>query len=287
VIHEGLSWLEGSADGKAWLDALPGVIESCAARWGLVLGPPYTYALESVAFPADRADGARVVLKVRFMGRENVREADALQAWDGKGAVRLLDHDPGSDALLLERAEPGHHLSRLEPDAALDVMIGLLPRLWIPAGPPFRPLAEEARDLSEELREAWERTGRTVDRRLVEAALEAFDELSATQGPQVLVNQDLHADNVVAAEREPWLVIDPKPLSGEREFGVAALIRGSELGHSPQAVCHRLDRLSAELGLDRDRALRWALAHTLSWGFGDDEPLTEHVESATWLLDAR
>jgi streptomycin 6-kinase len=41
----------------------------------------------------------------------------------------------------------------------------------------------------------------------------------------VLLHQDLHADNVLAAQREPWLTIDPKPLSGEREFGVTALVR--------------------------------------------------------------
>jgi streptomycin 6-kinase len=41
----------------------------------------------------------------------------------------------------------------------------------------------------------------------------------------VLVNQDLHADNILRAEREPWLAIDPKPLLGEREFGLAPVIR--------------------------------------------------------------
>lgn len=48
---------------------------------------------------------------------------------------------------------------------------------------------------------------------------------------QVLLHQDLHADNVLRAGREPWLVIDPKPLTGEREFGVAPIVRSFELGH--------------------------------------------------------
>ena len=52
----------------------------------------------------------------------------------------------------------------------------------------------------------------------------------------MLVNQDLHADNILSATREPWLVIDPKPLAGEREFGVAAIVRGGELGHSRAAA---------------------------------------------------
>jgi len=117
------------------------------------------------------------------------------------------------------------------------------------------------------------------------------------------VNQDLHADNVLAAAREPWLVIDPKPLAGEREFGVAGVVRGRELGHGRDAVLRRLDRVSAELDLDRERVRRWTIAHTVSWGFADkpiaghvevatcswgfaDKPIAGHVEVATWLLDA-
>jgi streptomycin 6-kinase len=80
-------------------------------------------------------------------------------------------------------------------------------------------------------------------------------------------------------------MIDPKPLAGEREFGVAALVRGRELGHSREAVLHRLDRVSAELGLDRERVRLWTMAHTVSWAF-DDAPLAGHIEAATWLLDA-
>ena len=68
-------------------------------------------------------------------------------------------------------------------------------------------------------------------------------ELRDTQGEQVLLHQDLHAENVLAAGREPWLVIDPKPLAGEREFAVAPIVRGTELGHSKRDVLHRLERL--------------------------------------------
>jgi streptomycin 6-kinase len=102
----------------------------------------------------------------------------------------------------------------------------------------------------------------------------------------VLVNQDLHAGNVLSAHREPWLVIDPKPLVGEREFGVSALIRGRELGASREALLHRLDRLTEVLGLDRDRARRWSLAQTLAWAFDQDAASATHVETAHWLMEA-
>ena len=79
-------------------------------------------------------------------------------------------------------------------------------------------------------------------------------------------------------------MIDPKPLLGEREAGIAALIRGDEFGRGPGQVRHRLRRLCDELGLDSERARRWALAQTVAWAFAGDEVLADHVECATWLL---
>jgi streptomycin 6-kinase len=100
----------------------------------------------------------------------------------------------------------------------------------------------------------------------------------------VLLHQDLHAQNVLRAEREPWLVIDPKPLAGEREFGVAPIVRSLELGHSRRHVVGRLDRLTGELGLDRERARLWSIAQTIAWSFGSR--FRQHIETARWLLEA-
>ena len=101
----------------------------------------------------------------------------------------------------------------------------------------------------------------------------------------MLLHQDLHPENVLAAEREPWLVIDPKPLVGEREFAVAPIVRARELGHSKEAVVGRLNRLTGELGLDRKRALGWNLCQTIAWGF-DGDFHARHAEIARWLLEA-
>lgn len=284
MTYEHLEVWRGDPLGDPWIDELPGIVESCVERWFLDVGDPWTNSVASLTMPAVRG-GDDVVLKIGIPDREGEFEAEALRRHGGDGAVRLLDEAPADRAMLLERCRPGTPLTALQADAALDVLIGLLPRLWIPAGAPFRSLVDEAADLLVEMRAHWERTGRTVEERVIGAAAEAFEVLGATQGEQVLVNQDLHADNVLAAEREPWLMIDPKPLIGEREFGVASIVRGRELGHSRQAVLRRLDRLSAELGLDRERVRLWSMAHTVAWGF-DDEPLVGHIEAATWLLDA-
>ena len=104
---------------------------------------------------------------------------------------------------------------------------------------------------------------------------------STQGGESVLLHQDFHALNVVAAEREPWLTIDPKPLAGEREFGIAAIVRGTELGHSRRAVLRRLDRLTSELGLDRERARGWTIVQTLAWSEGG--AMADHLEVVEWL----
>lgn len=167
------------------------------------------------------------------------------------------------------------------------MLIGLIPRLWKPVGEPFTPLADEARHWSRQLRSRWERAGRPFERDLLDAALDLMHDLGESQGEQVLLHQDLHADNVLRSQREPWLVIDPKPLVGEREFTVAPVVRAYELGHSPALVERRLDRLTSELGLDRERARGWTIAQTLAWAFEGDRVLPAHVETARWLADLR
>ena len=231
------------------------------------------------------AEGEPAVLKVQRPHREDEHEAAALELWDGEGAIRLLDHDPDEHALLLERCVPGTPVSAVGQEAALDVFVTLLPRLWKPAGAPFRTLAAEAAWWADSLEATWERFARPFERRLLDAALEALTELPRTQGEQVLLHQDLHADNVLSAQREPWLAIDPKPLSGEREFGIAPVVRSRELGHSRQDVLRRFDRLVSELGLDGERARGWTIAQTIAWAF-DREHQQGHAETARSLLEA-
>ena len=214
--------------------------------------------------------GEGAVLKVQRPHRESEHEAAALELWDGDGAVRLLARDDERHALLLERCEPGTFLSR-SPDA-VDVLIGLLPRLWKNADG-FRTLEDEAAHwLEHDLAHC----------RHADLAAGLIRELAPTQGGQVLVHQDLHGDNVLAARREPWLVIDPKPLAAEREFAVAPIVRSGELGHSRREALGRLDRLCAELGLDRERARGWTIVQTVAWS--DDASHPEHGEVVEWLL---
>lgn len=241
----------------------PLLAAAVARDWGLKLGEPYPPGAASVCvLRAELPDGTPAVLKISDPHRESEREADALERWDGDGAIRLLARDDDRHALLLERCTPGTPLSR-DADDPLGVLIELLPRLWKDATG-FRTLADEA---------AWWLEEGDISRMspgpLRDAAVALARELVPTQGELVLVHQDLHGDNVLAAEREPWLVIDPKPLAAEREFAVAPIVRSRELGHSKRDVLHRLDRLCAELGLDRERARGWTIVQTAAWLEGE------------------
>jgi len=245
-----------------------------ARDWELRLGDPYPRGAAGYVVRAELADGTPAVLKLQHSHREDEHEADALERWAGDGAVRLLRRDDERHALLLERCEPGTPLSEGAGDP-LGVLIGSLPRLWKDATG-FRTLAEEAAWWLEEgdLAHMPESPRRNE-------ATSLLRELAPTQGELVLVHQDLHADNVLAAEREPWLVIDPKPLAAEREFAVAPIVRSFELGHSRRDALLRLDRLCAELGLDRERARGWTIVQTTAWLGGEREAMRREV--LEWL----
>jgi streptomycin 6-kinase len=246
-------------------------MEELVERWQLTVRDEYPPGAAGRVFRVERADGTPAVLKVSVPHREAEQEADALERWNGNGAVRLLGRDDERHALLLERCEPGTFLSE-SPDA-LDVLTGLLPRLWTNADG-FHTLAAEAEHwIEHDLRSA----------RLGDLAAGLLRELVPSQGEQVLVHQDLHGDNVLAAQREPWLVIDPKPLAAEREFAVAPIVRSFELGHSRRDVLYRLDRLCSDLGLDRERARGWTIAQTVAWSGGSDY-VDEHMATVEWLL---
>ena len=82
------------------------------------------------------------------------------------------------------------------------------------------------------------------------------------------------------------LDIDPKPLLGERELGVAPIVRDYVLGHSRGEVLRRLEHLRSQLDLDRERALGWTVGQTVAWMF-ESTHLRTHLDTVRWLLEAR
>ncbi len=127
-------WLLDRPDGRAWADGLDETIDHLREEWGLTIGDPFEDSHVSFVLRVTQGDGGDAVLKLQWPHPDCAHEADALARWDGDGAVRLLRHDRGRHALLLERCAPGDHVSSLEPEAALGVLAALLPRLWVDPG---------------------------------------------------------------------------------------------------------------------------------------------------------
>lgn len=286
----GLAWMADAPRMQSWLATLPSVVDRAVERWSLALGAPYAGSHVSWTAPARRDDGSPVVLKVQFPHPECAHEADALRHWNGDGAVRLLDHDCHDHALLVERCLPGAHLSAsgAGSETVLGIVTDLLRRLLVPATMPFGTLIDEAAGWTATLLPRWEAAGRPFDRRLVEAAVAVLGDLaSSASGEPVLLHQDLHGDNVCAAERQPWLAIDPKPVVGDAAFAPAPIVRSHELGGGRAATLRRLDALVDGLGLDAARVAGWAFGQTVAWSIDDESggAHARHVETAGWLLE--
>jgi streptomycin 6-kinase len=207
-----------------------------------------------------RGDGTRAVLKLGIPHFEGAHEIQALRFWDGDPTVRLLEADVDLNAMLLEQCEPGTALREL-PEREQDVIVAaLLRRLWSrPAAPHvFRPLSAMTAYWAAETRAAahkWSDPG------LVQEGLRLFDELSRPSADDVLLATDVHAGNVLRAQREPWLVIDPKPFVGDRAYDATQHLLNCKgrVFTAPDATIHTF---ADRLGLDDERVRLWLLARS-------------------------
>jgi streptomycin 6-kinase len=250
-----------------WMADLPLIVEELAERWSLVVGRPFQPGgVASWVAPARNDAGDHLVLKVGWRHDEALHEADGLLVWDGDGAVRLFDALMAGEtsALLLEACEPGTSLSQVLPAAEQDAVVaGLLRRLWVdpPAGHPFRTLQSMCDWWAEEFEEKYVAASRgpQLDPGLARAGIELFRSLPATAERSVLLCTDLHPENVLAARREPWLVIDPKPYLGDPTYDPLQHMLNSDdrLVADAAGFTRRMGEL---LDLDVERLRLWVFA---------------------------
>lgn len=271
------------ADGAQWLDRLPALIEQMAERWSLSVAPAFPNLSYNWVAPVVRSDGTDAVLKLGPPSHELRCEMAALKRYDGRGAVRLLESDRESGALLMERIRPGVMLSTLADDGeATSIAAGLMRSLWrpLPDDHEFPTLARWFKSLTE-LRGKFDGETGPIPPRLFEEAETLFAELSASQGEVLLLHGDFHHYNVLTAERAPWLAIDPKGICGDRAFDTAQYLLNpwEDLLERPDAgriLARRIDQFAEELDLDRARIRGWGLANavlSVCWAIEDGDPL--------------
>ena len=261
-----------------WLNRLPDTLRKLQRLWSLTLGVPFDSELLTCAWvaPVTLADGTSAVLKLGMPHMEGEHEIQGLRFWNGDPTVRLLQADEELGAMLLERCVPGT-TPRALPEPEQDLLLaGLLRRLWRvpPAGHPFRPLSAMTQHWSEETLasiEQWPDPG------LVREGLRLFAELPRTATIEVLLATDLHAGNILRSEREPWLVIDPKPFVGDPAYDVtqhlfncAARLRMDAAG--------TIRRIADLTSVDRERVRMWTFARAAA------EPREQWTNDASMTL---
>ncbi|MBH5335872.1 hydroxyurea phosphotransferase [Streptomyces pactum] len=295
------AYYEDYAGGPEWIAALPELITEFLERWDLRPDGAPAHGHAALVLPVTGKDGTPAAVKFQQVTEETAGEAAGLRAWAGQGAVRLLDHDPASGTMLLERLDARRSLASVPDDqAALLKLAELMARLTgTPAPDGLRTLAGITDALLDEVPGLLERVADADHRRLLESCLAAVREVRGEPGDRLL-HWDLHYENVLAplpgSGRGPWLAIDPKPLAGDPGFELLPALynRWDDVlatGDTARAVRRRFDLLTEITGQERQRALRWTLARVLenaAWELRDEDPELpeEHLVIAGTLLAA-
>lgn len=260
---------------RSWLAALPGLCRRLGQEWNLQLGKPFDDGHISFVTRATRGS-SQVVLKVplpdsidlgTLPASARVSEAAALRHWAGDGAARLLEHDHTTGALLLERCVPGSTLdllSHLDQDRVAATLLARLHQRQ-PRSVDFVRLADRASFVRETLPARFERCGSPFDSRLLDTAVEMLADL-ALPTAAVLLHGDFHQHNILAADRQPWLAIDPLPMVGDPNYDAVQylLFRKGDLADPETNWGTQIRRFCALLGFDTERTKAWLFARLIS-----------------------
>ena len=256
--------------GMEWLKGLPALVRELEQRWSLTVEAPFPDIWANWVAPATLSDGTAAVLKLSFPeDKEFLTEAEALRLFDGRGVCRLLRVDREDRAMLLEQCEPGSPLTSVKDDEeATSIAANVLRRMWRPAPHEHGfPLVSDWAMGFDRLRRNYEGGTGPMPAVLVGRAEELFAGLIPSQDEPALLHGDFHHENILSSHRGGWLAIDPKGVVGEPTYDAATLLREPPgLAHHPRAAQileRRLDQLSKELNMDRERLCGWALAQSV------------------------
>ncbi|WP_238175973.1 aminoglycoside phosphotransferase family protein [Kribbella albertanoniae] len=256
-----------------WLAALPAQLDEYLARWDLTQTGGFLNGAASLIVPVVRRDGTEAMLKLQPWNDESEAEALALRTWSPDDVVAVLEDDPATCTLLLERLHPETLNAVPDHVEATRILSELMARLnQVPAPPEVRKLADIAAEMVED---AADLKLDSSEQRLVNRYADQVRELLPEPGDRLL-HWDLHYGNVMASDRQPWLVIDPKPLAGDPAFELFQALhnRWDDLlatGNLDQAIRDRFDLMRDITGIDRDRALAWTAARILQNTIWDEE----------------
>lgn len=271
-------------EGRAWLARLPTLLAACEECWQIKIGVPVGNLSFNYVAAAVRADGTEVIVKIGLTD-EFPSQPEALRHFAGRGMVQLLAYDEQNAAMLLERLKPGTSLRTVGDDEkAVSIAAQVMRQLWHPLPQShfsFPTIVDWGKGFAR-LRELYDGGTGPFAPTLFDRAEHLYAELCASMAESVLLHGDLHQDNMLSAEREPWLAVDPKGVIGEPAFETGALLRNFwpdmlAIANPRLLMARRIDQLAAELGFERERIYNWGFAQAVLsaiWGLEDTGKLT-------------
>ncbi|HMS38845.1 MAG TPA: aminoglycoside phosphotransferase family protein [Pyrinomonadaceae bacterium] len=168
-------------------------------------------------------NGSEAVLKIALPlnNREIFNEASFLQLSDSKAAVKLLNSDINRRSILLERLMTGKHLKEVfcqEEAKTVEIAIGIMRRIL--KKPPRNPAFPRLEDWFNNFFIKSPKTNFPFE--FLRKTRGFFEELSLA--PKFLIHGDLHHENILLAQREPFLIIDPKSVFGNISYEIAVFL---------------------------------------------------------------
>ncbi|MFC7625120.1 aminoglycoside phosphotransferase family protein [Microlunatus sp. GCM10028923] len=273
-------------DGTAWLDRLPELITETCDRLRLTVDGPARHGSNALVLPV-RRDGRPYALRLNPPDDQELpAQVAALEFWAGRGTVLLHETDPAAGAMLLERLDGARSLSALPLAEAVPIIAGVMRRLAVDPPEDVPTTDSWLRNGAERFGREWADLGRPFPDRLLDGVREATDRLITEPGEDRAVNGDLHYDQVLAGEREPWLVVDPLLIRGDIEYDLARILWSRLDEMTDQAVHDHLRTVVEVAELRPERARCWVIfraADYLFWGLRHG--LTEDPPRCRRLLD--
>jgi streptomycin 6-kinase len=288
------------AAGQRWLDDLPELVSSLAAKWTLVLGDPFGAGTASYVVAATDQSGRACVLKIAMpldMDERDSFDRSVLvhQLADGRGCARLYEHDDAAPAMLLERL--GRNLAELEMPLPqlLTTITTTLSIFWRPVADDcgLPSAVDKAHWLAHYIETSWAELGRPCTRKVVDLALAYCDERAAAFDPSkaVLVHGDAHGWNTLEAgvgdaAHGVFKFVDPEGVRSEAAHDLSVPMReynGPLLdGDTKRLAWERAEMLAALCDVDPNAVWQWGFIERVSTGFANMREL-EGNEGAVFL----
>jgi len=259
-------------EGARWCKEVPALAEALADKWCISLGPIIEGSTHALVVKCRTEDGEDAVFKLPFRNAENMHEALALRLYRGIGSVKLINNDIASGAMLLEFITPGLPLND-HPDVqkAVIVLCEILSRLRHQNTYGFDSIFRWMAGFELALIEIFSMQAPILPAKISAQVLDIIPYLRRNKGELYVVNRDPHFYNVISSSREPWLLIDPKPVVADIAFeGAQVLLNCLGVSATRHHVIAAMNLIVPYFGGSRRRLLAWALVravHKAVWSF--------------------